>query len=189
MVTADPASFNGLNLSAGLAFRRLTDDFNADFFVPGTGNLPGRAEYEQEFQTDYWGIYGGADGSIDLGNNFALNLDGEAGVYYAHASYDGRYVSDQGNWPADPPINQSLSLDNGEWAYILSGRAELAKKMGNFELAGYVQGDYYSYVPEIKYNNTVQAPIAQLGGGQSGTEIGSGTAMSWTAGVVLRAEF
>ncbi len=178
----------GVRPKVGLAFQRLSDDLLMQVRIEHPVEPPGTVSYAQKFATNYWGGYVGLVGKRVLSDRLMLNLDLEAGLYWADVRYQGHYSSDQENLRAlfgGSPISQSLALHHGEAAVILKGRAELEKAFEAFSLLGFVQGEFYSYAPKVKYNDVDRVGAEVFGSSQDGTSIGGGQAYTVSAGLRL----
>ena len=122
------------------------------------GPVPFLLTYSEDLETNYWGGFVGADGSIDLGGGWSLQGDAEAGLYWADTDYSGNYVVTNGNvalagFSINPNVSQSLSLDSSELAFIGTLKAALEKDYGPFRLAGFGRVEYISSVPDMAYND------------------------------------
>jgi len=145
-------------LKAGPAFRRIDQDttitgrqINPNI---GGGSEPFELTYAEDLETNYWGAFVGADGQIDLGGGWSLIADGEAGLYWADTDYSGSYVVTNAiSFGGGPNVNQSLSLESDELAFIGTFKAALEKNFGLFKLAGFGRVEYISSAPDVAYND------------------------------------
>ena len=148
---------NPSGLRAGPAFRRIDQDLE----IEGRGiNFAGTVDpyqltYSESLETNYWGGFVGVDGAIDLGGGWSLQGDAEAGLYWADTDYSGNYVVTNGLVVGftNPNVNQSLSLESDELAFIGVLKAALEKDFGLFKLAGFGRVEYISSAPDVAYND------------------------------------
>ena len=178
-----------MGLKVGPAFRRIDQDITI------TGRQinpiiadPFQLTYSETLETNYWGAFVGADGSIDLGSGWALVADGEAGLYWANTDYSGSYVVTNAFTARaiNPNVNQSLSLESDELAFIGVLKAALEKDFGMFKLAGFGRVEYISSAPDVGYNDLDLAPGGgAIQGSEDETRIGERYAVAASAGVRL----
>ena len=150
--------------------------------VSGGAGIPIPFSLDEETDTGYLGGYIGAAGTLPLGGGFALTVDGDVGVYWAHTDYDGRYIS-SGSSIVSTDLDQSLKLDRDTSAIIASLKVGVDKDFGAFRVGLFGRGEYYSYAPEMNHNDVdrILGPNAPVGGSNDGTSIGRGDA--WAASV------
>lgn len=166
----------GTDVKLGAAYRRIDTNFSIDGGRV-SGGLPIPFTLDEDNDTGYLGGYIGAVGKLPIGSGFAIVLDGDVGLYWAHTEYDGRYVSTGSPGPNN--VSQSLSLDRDDASVIASVKLSLEKDYGAFRVSMFGKGEYYSYAPEIRYNNIDRIGGVPFGGTQDGTVIGDDDA--WTA--------
>jgi len=180
-----------MGLKVGPAFRRIDQDITItgrqiNVTVPPAN--PFQLTYSETLETNYWGAFIGADGSIDLGSGWALVADGEAGLYWANTDYSGSYVVTNALTfvGLNPNVSQQLSLESDELAFIGVLKAALEKDFGMFKLAGFGRVEYISSAPDVGYNDLdVVAGVAVLQGSEDETRIGERYAVAASAGVRL----
>ena len=157
-------------LRAGPAFRRIDQDITiTGRLINNSAADPFQLTYSEDLETSYYGGFIGADGALDLGGGWSLTGDAEAGLYWADTDYSGDYVVTNAvvAGPVNPNVNQSLSLDSNELAFIGVLKAGLEKDFGMFRLSGFGRVEYISSAPDIAYNdvdrNTAFPAIPALG--------------------------
>ncbi|MGH1418394.1 MAG: outer membrane beta-barrel protein [Hyphomicrobiaceae bacterium] len=170
-------------LKTGLAFRAINQDIRL-FAIDRS--VPDPVDYREDLNTYYYGGFVGVDHTFQLQNGFSLQVDAEAGVYYAHTDYEGRYV-------AFIPIGgtrfvvEQGGIDDGdnETAFIGSVRLDLMKQFSWGRLGAFGEAEYLSYTPRVRYNNNDEAGGSPFGiqGTQVGTELDSQDAFAYTFGV------
>jgi len=179
---------NGLR--AGPAFRRIDQDTTITGREINNGPFgpdPWQLTYSEDLETNYWGAFVGADGAIDLGGGWSLQGDAEAGLYWADTDYSGTYVVTNGLFvgSVNPNVNQSLSLDSNELAFIGIVKAALEKDFGMFRLAGFGRVEYISSAPDVAYNDRSGANSTFPGQGPD-DETRLGERYAYTASVGAR---
>lgn len=110
----------------------------------------------EELDTHYYGIFaaygrdyklpffGNAQSGLGLQSSFRV----WGGIYYADAEYDGRYSDSINN------VTQNLSLSEENVAFIGGITLETRKKLGpRATLSLKSDYEYYSWTPEISYND------------------------------------
>jgi len=178
-------------LKAGPAFRRIDQDLTItgrEISAGPGGPDPYQLTYSEDLATNYWGAFVGADGSIDLGGGWSLLADGEAGLYWADTDYSGSYVVTNAfaGGVVNPNVNQSLSLESDELAFIGVLKAALEKDFGMFKLAGFGRFEYISSAPDVGYNDLDTAVgVIAVQGAEDETRIGERYAVAASAGVRL----
>ena len=143
---------------------------------------------DEDIDTSYYGAFAGLLARFAFGPGLNLVVDAEGGLYYAHTDYRGRYSQTEID-PGAPTaglqrtLNQSLSLDDSSAAAIGRFKVELEKDFGGVAVAGFVMGEWYSYAPKLRYNNTDDgAGMNLIEGFNSGTRIDHGQATAFTVG-------
>lgn len=141
---------------------------------------------DEDIDTHYYGAFAGLLARFALGPSLNLVVDAEGGLYYAHTDYRGRYnqtETDLVTSTAALTFSQSLSLDDSSAAAIGRLKVELEKDFGGVAVAGFVMGEWYSYAPKLRYNNTDSgAGNNVIEGINSGTRIDHGQATAFTVG-------
>lgn len=168
----------------GLSARRLDQD--ASLFSVDVGPLQDPVNMTEDLDTTYLGAYFGFNSWKPLDYGLRLKLRGETGLYYANTDYEGTYSSTD-SLKGTPVGPQSLQLSESAPAFIgLLGLA-LERDFGSATVSLFGEAEWLSYVPKVLYNDT------DLNGGvpfdivgvQDGTEIGDGSAISYTLGARL----
>ncbi|MCC7251991.1 hypothetical protein [Hyphomicrobium sp.] len=165
--------FGVADLKLGAGYRRI----DTEFTINGgrvSGGAPVPFTLDEDNGTGYLGGYVGAGSTLPLGAGFVLTIDAEVGVYWAHTEYDGQYTS-----AGMVGVAQSLSLERDEAAAVAALKLGFEKDFGSFQVAVFGRGEYYSYAPEMRYNEIDRVGGVALGGIRDGTTIGDGDA--WTA--------
>ncbi len=171
---------------AGLSVRRL--DQHVSLYSEDRGPTEDPVTLRDDLDTGYYGVYGGFSSWKELGSGFRLNFSGETGLYYARTEYDGAYTATAslGN---DQPVASSVSLSDDAPAFIGQLQLLLEKDVGARATLGlYGEAEWLSYVPKVLYNDTDVAggvPFDIIGR-QDGTELGDGSAFTYTIGARLR---
>jgi len=163
-----------VTLKSGVALKAIDQELRLRAADDRT--TPRTLDYREELDTYYWGAYLGFEAEQRLFSNVMLRVDGEAGLYYARTEYDGRYNSNSGTTQT-----QSLSLGRNDAAVVASLKVEAEKDFGRVKLSVFGQGEWYSYAPEMAYNDTDRAP-GLSSGLVDGTRIGDSNAYALTAG-------
>ena len=184
-------------LKTGPAFRRIDQnikitsrEINAGDFAGEKVADPYQFTYSEDLETNYWGAFVGADGSIDLDGGWSLQGDAEAGLYWADTDYSGNYSLTNGvglpiNGFFNPNVVQSLSLDSNELAFIGVLKAALERNFGKYNLAGFGRVEYISSAPDVAYNDRDGGTgFGGLHGKDNGTRVGE--RFAYTASVGAR---
>ncbi len=139
-------------------------------------------DYSESLDATYLGGFVGAVGTWDLGNGFALLVDGDIGYYYVDVAYRGSYQGQNPNGTVF--VSQSLALDADDTAFVGALKIELKKDFGWAALGIFAEGEWYSWVPKMLYNDYDLAggPPFDLVGFQQGTVISSDDAFVYTLG-------
>jgi len=179
-----------MGLKVGPAFRRIAQDLTITGRETSFNVVPDpyRLTYREELDTNYWGAFMGARGQIDLGGGWSLSGDGEAGLYWADTGYSGSYVLTNANFagPLNPNVDQRLSLDSDELAFIGVVKGSLEKDFGLFRLAGFGRVEYISSAPDVAYNDQdVVAGLTTTQGPEDETRLGERYAYTASAGARL----
>jgi hypothetical protein len=178
-----------LAVKVGLAYRRI--DQSLALNAVGDGSHPGNPAfyrflaYTEGLDTSYWGGYIGFTGRTMLGNGVVLSLDGEVGLYDANSRYNGTYASS--GWVFDPKalpalMTQTLALTHNQAAVIAALKLSADKNFGPFSLGVFARGEYYSYAPEMAYNDTQLDFLNGNRGINDGTSIAGGRAWTYSLG-------
>ena len=151
------------------------------------------ASYREDLDTRYYGLYIGWGGDYDhpllsmfynqLGIETSFLLRG--GLYYADTDYSGQLTNNSGL------ANSALSLSSDDAAFIggvvLETRRQLNQRT---TLTLRNELEYYSYVPEMAYNQQDQVGANTFfANGQNGTVIGNGDAFSARTMLMLKVRF
>ena len=178
--TVSPKAFgSALNIKLGTGYRRIDTDLSINGGrVSGGAGIPIPLSLSEDTSTGYLGGYIGAVGKLPLGQGFALTVDGDVGIYWAHTDYDAQYIS-SGSTIGTTNLSQSLTLDRDTSAVIAALKVGVDKDFGMFKAGIFARGEYYSYAPEMRYNDVDQFGGATAGGSNNGISIGRGDA--WTA--------
>ncbi len=168
----------------GLAVKGIDETVNLSAFDTATDDP---VSLNERINTAYYGAYVGFVQEARLGQGLAISVNGEIGLYYAKTDFNGTYhASDAagglGFGGALQEINQTLSLSQSKAAAIASLKATLTKDLGAFKFGVSAQGDWYSYVPDVHYNNSDHTPNPNLDliGTNDGTSLGSAQALGYT---------
>lgn len=143
--------------------------------------------YSENLDTRYYGaflalggdyspmLFKGLWGALGLQSSFRL----QGGVYHADTDYSGNAFVPIGNAVLVAQQTGNLSLSNDEVAFIGGLTLETRKRLGRRSfLSLKSEYEYYSYVPEILYNNNDQRTGSQTVGNQVGTVISDNDAFS-----------
>ncbi len=171
----------------GLALKAIQQDTR--LFAYDT-DVPDPVDYNEDLDTYYYGVYLGLDHTFNLGRGFNLGINAEGGLYYADTQYKGRYLAyvDDGNGIGNYVLDQGqLSLSEHDFSFIGSVRVELSKQIGHGIFGLYAEGEYYSFAPEMRYNdNDVSTAgifsVFDITGPNNGTSVDDGDAYSYTIG-------
>ncbi len=167
----------------GADIRGIDQDLNETILDPATPAFS--AVYNEDLDTRYTGAYAawGGDYSIpflsSLTNGMGLRSSFllRGGVYYADTDYSGRLTTAGSTFTA----TSALSLSDSDVAFIGGLVLETRKRIGRrATLSLKSEYEYYSYVPEMAYNQGDNRPgfPTNLANGQIGTRIGSDDAFS-----------
>lgn len=175
---AEPAPFQW---RAGLAVRRL--DQKTSLVSEDLGLTQDPVTLNDNLDTTYYGGYVGFATWKPLGHALRVRLSGETGLYYAEADYHGSY-SATANLGDDSPISQSISLSRSAPAFIGLLNLALERDFGWATLALFGEAEWISYVPKVLYNDTdLNGGVPfDITGSQNGTELGDGSALTYTVG-------
>jgi len=154
-----------------------------DLALTSTWSLsPNRQQYDESLETDYLGVYAGLGSRHGLTDSLVAAFDAEGGVYWARTDYRG--ALNQRDLAG--ALFQVLELDRGETAFIGALNFSLEQRFRVFTLAGFARGEYYSYAPEMAYNQTDRdsgfVGGFSLSGPNDGTRIDDDDAWSVTLG-------
>ncbi len=171
----------------GADIRGIDQDLDVSFL--SNNPVVGPATYTEDLDTRYYGAYAawggdytlpflsGVTSGLGLRSSFLLR----GGVYYADTDYSGRIVDDNSVTQSGFTASSALSLSRTDTAFIGGLVLETSKRIGaRAMLSLKSEYEYYSYVPEMAYNQVdVTVGTTVLGaGGQVGTRIGSDGAFS-----------
>jgi hypothetical protein len=166
---------------AGLAVRRLDQELSLVSVDSGPTLDP--VLLNEDLDATYYGGYVGFTAWKPLDDGVRIRLSGETGIYYAEAEYDGDYTATAtlGN---DAPIAAAIALDDSAPAFIGLLNIALERDFGGVTLALFGEAEWISYVPKVLYNDTDVNdgfPFDVIGT-QDGTELGNGSALTYTLG-------
>jgi hypothetical protein len=164
----------GLSNRLGIGYRAIDQDMSLTSTWSQSTN---RQHYDETLDTGYLGAYWGMSGRHPLSHGLDLVYAGDAGIYWAHTSYDG--ALSQSDFLGS--LSQGLSLDRDEAAFIGALSLGVEQQFSCFTLAGYARGEYYSYAPQMAYNQT-ERTSGILTGRNDGTRIDSTDAWDVTVG-------
>lgn len=162
----------------GVAYKAIDQEMHVRDQIVVTGQA---LAYDEDLDTDYFGIFGGLSGNHKLTSSLVLTVGGEAGIYYATTKYSGTLTENLGGAVVGG-LNGSLKLDEDKEAFIGKLRVAATQMFAGFSLSGFVEGEYYSYVPRIRYND-LAGNGAQVTGPDSGTSIVDDKAYALNGGV------
>jgi hypothetical protein len=165
----------------GLAVRRL--DQKSSLFSEDLGITQDPVTLDDNLHATYYGGYVGFASWKPLGGGYQVKLSGETGLYYTNADYKGSYTA-SASLGDDSPIAQSVTLSDSAPAFIGLVNLALEKDFGPATLGLFGEAEWISYVPKVLYNDTDLnggAPFDVVGF-QNGTELGDGSALSYTVG-------
>jgi hypothetical protein len=180
----EPVQHSGSPFRLGIGMRgidqtvHLTSNDNSIVLDPVSVNY--------DLDTRYYGAYVGYSRGFDMGHGVTFGIDGDIGLYYAKttASADFHVFAPLGSGLSSGPteLDQALSLSENKVAVVSSMKASLTKDLGSVRISLDAQGDWYSYVPTLNYNNTDRAGGFDLIGDNDGTSLGSDNAFGYTLG-------
>ena len=161
----------------GVDFRQIDQKIHEDSRFPNGAKIH---SYSESLTTNYYGGYVGAE--LELGepavsgfggSGLTTNLFAKGGIYFADTQYDGSLTGF---------ADQKLSLNSGDTAFIGSVGFETTLPLApNIHISLVGKAEYYSFVPEMRYNQIDEAAffgIVQQANGQDGTVIGNSDAFS-----------
>lgn len=166
---------------AGLSLRRLDQD--TSLTSEDVGLLADPVLLTEDLNTNYFGGYFGFKTLKPLDHGLRLKLGGETGLYYADTDYQGSYSSSASL--AGPPVGpQSITLSESAPAFIGLLNMALERDFGTVTLSIFGEAEWISYVPKVLYNDTdLNGGVPfDIVGTQNGTELGDGSAISYTVG-------
>lgn len=164
----------------GVDWRAIYQDLNMRSSIAAVPTADIR--YNEELDTNYYGIYAAWGGDYSqflfkniwnrLGLQSSFRLQG--GIYHAVSDYAGALREVSGTGGIAPRLNSNASDSNNEVAFIGGLTLETRKLIGQrTTLSLKSEYEYYSYVPEMKYNNTINTALF---GPNVGTSIGDSDA-------------
>jgi hypothetical protein len=165
----------GVYVAAGPDFRGIDQDISIRSAVADV--FDGR--YNETLDTTYYGGFVAIGGEYSLFPQLASSLGlrsfvkARVGVYDAHTDYDGHFeqVFDE-VFAAVDPISSKLSLSDDKTTVIGGLSFETRKQFGpRTSLSLLSEYEWYSDVPEMRYNDTDAFPGGVLPGKVDGTKI------------------
>lgn len=144
-----------LQSKLGLGYRRM-DTYRTlnGIDVAPAFNFRSRAfSVKEDMDTDYLGGFLGAVAVIPVHDGLALSVDGEAGLYWGHTEYRGKYAQTTVAFLPTANITQRLSPDDDEAAIIAALKVALDQDFGGFKVGIFGRGEYYSYAPKTRHND------------------------------------
>ena len=173
---------------AGLAFRAIDQKNSLEGSFTGLTAITATstAALNEDIDTRYYGAYVGMLQQIMMANGLALIVDGEIGLYYARTNYDGRLsiatANPAGVVTTSRTYDQTQSLDKSKAAAIAKLKLSLEKNLGPVNVGIFAMGEWYSYAPEIKYNDSDQFGATFSPGIDNSTSIDERYAIAYTVG-------
>lgn len=172
----------GIVPKLGLDYRRIDQNtlIVGSVVIDPTVNV----QYKEDLDTGYLGPYAGLAGQYELSPGLTVKIDAQAGVYWARAEYDGNYVTSF----TSPGFNSvgSLSLTKDRAALVAAVSLNLTQKFDGFAFTLFSKGEWYSWAPELAYDNDDEATIvASRPGFVNSTYIDNGQAWSYVGGARL----
>jgi hypothetical protein len=156
----------GLNttLRGGLGYRRIETDLS---LLVNSQVVAGKTlAYGESLDVGYLGAYVGYTIKANLGSGWTASIDGEGGLYWAHASFDGNYNANIPGSPANT-LSQALSLDKDAAAAIFAAKVALDKDFGGWIVGVFGRAEYYTRAPMMSYNTVddlfFQPPVLRNG--------------------------
>jgi hypothetical protein len=165
----------------GVAARKLDQELSLEATDFGPTQDP--VTLHDDLDTTYYGAYLGFTTSRELREALRMVISGEAGLYYSDAHYQGRYTASDSL--GGGAISQSLSLDQSKAAFIGSVNVGLERDLSWGTIGLFGEAEWISHVPTVLYNDTDRNggfPFDAIGT-QDGTELGNGSALSYTVGL------
>lgn len=171
------------HFALGLDVRGIYQDYNETITASA---FPAVTNYNESLDTTYYGAYlaWGRDyrlpffSALTSGLGLMSSFELRGGVYYADTEYDGRLNAPPiqfGNSASEAP----LSLSRDEFAFIGGLKLKTTKRIGQrTTLSLTSEYEYYSYVPEMAYNQIERFGAINFAPGQDGTVIGDDDAFS-----------
>jgi hypothetical protein len=159
----------------GPDFRGINQDISIRSSVPEVFD----GLYKENLDTTYYGAFIAVGGEYSLFPQLASSLGlrsfikARVGVYDAHTDYDGHFEQDFDEvFAAIEPISSRLSLSDDKATVIGGLSFETRKQFGpRTSLSLLSEYEWYSSVPEMRYNHTDAFPGGALPGKVDGTKI------------------
>lgn len=166
----------------GVAYKVIDQDTLLRYSANFMANFL-QTTYREDLNTHYVGIYGGLSINQPVTSSLLVTLDGEVGGYYARTRYSGNLVD--GFFSG--ALTSDLDLDRNKAAVVIAKlRLAVTQSFARISLTGFVEGEYYSYAPRVRYNdvadNTLFGPDAR-------TSIADDNAYGLNAGVKINIPF
>lgn len=168
-------------LSLGADIRGIDQDISLRTTAT---SLPSPVAYTEDLDARYYGLYAKWGGDYSpllfkglwqrMGLQSSFRLQG--GIYYADTDYSGTITGFVGGVTG---TNGSLSLSRDDVAFIGGLTLETRKQIGRRATLSLTSNyDYYSFVPDMRYNDVNTNPNPLTTGPNNGTHIGSDDAFS-----------
>lgn len=176
-----PAPFQWL---AGLSIRQLNQDMS--LYSVDRGPTADPVTLSDDLDASYYGGYVGFSSARPIGYGMRLKLSGQTGLYYAHTDYNGAYTA-TASLGDDSPVSSSVSLSDDAPAMIGLLHLLLERNFGQTTIGLFGEAEWLSYVPKVLYNDTdLSGGVPyDITGSQDGTELGEGSAFTYTIGARL----
>ena len=168
-------------LKGGLAFRQIDQDttITGGQLLDGVLSDPYSMTYNEDLETNYWGAYIGSVLQASIGNGVMIFADGEIGLYWMDADYNGQYTSANSRFFPASNTSQSLGLSRDEIAAIAAVKLSLEQDLGIAKPAVFGRGEWISEIPEVRFNTVALPPVV---GPTTGTSLGEDDAFSLSVG-------
>ena len=164
----------------GIAFKAIEQALSLDAWEVADTTTE-ILDYRETLDTHYWGGYMGVSAESQLLNAVNLTLDAQMGLYHARSDYKGVFDSFDGGGGGE--LTQTVSLDKSEPAINAMIRVGAQKAVGRLKVSLFGEGEWYSYAPEMHYNDRdVESGGFVQNGVFTETHIAEADAYAFTAG-------
>ena len=171
---------SGAPFRVGLAIKALQQETHLSVYETNGSET---VDYNEDLDTFYYGGYISFLRTLDLGAGTSLGLNAEAGAYFANAKYKGRYDGFLQCGACGSAIDRATEKDSHrDFSFIGSVRLDLNREFAWGTIGLFAEGEYYSFVPEMLYNNNDSGAGPDITGPHVGTSIGEGDAYSYSVG-------